>query len=105
MSTSKPKAKKPVFLVLTQEGVTTIRREGESGMGKVTKYSYVQIESCNKKNPERITGGKRPSFASGEFLMDLNFYNKELDANKKKVITFTIKEVDDDEDELDARFS
>jgi hypothetical protein len=28
VSTSKPKAKKPVFLVLTQEGVTTIRREG-----------------------------------------------------------------------------
>ena len=105
MSSTKPKAKKPVFLVLTPEGVTTIRREGESGMGKVTKYSYVQIESCNKRNPERITGGKRPSFATGEFLMDLNFYNKELDANKKKVITFTIREKDEGEDELDARFS
>ena len=92
--------------MLTQEGVTTIRKEGNGGMGKVTRYSYVQIESCNKVNqPVAKAGAKRPSFATGHFLMALNFYNKELDAKKKKVVVFTIAEQNDDESELDARFN
>ena len=95
-----------MFLVLTQEDVITIRREGESGMGKVTRYSYVQIESCNKVNAPTIKpGAKRPSYASGHFLMALNFYNKELDAKNKKVVVFTIREQNDDDAELDARFT
>ena len=49
VSTSKPNAKKDVFLVLTQSGVVTIRRQGDK-MGKVTRYSYVQIESAVKVN-------------------------------------------------------
>ena len=66
-------------------------------MGKVTRYSYVQIESAIKVN---VPGVRRPASTSGQFTMALNFYNKELDAAKKKVIQFTIQEqLDPSEDD------
>jgi len=74
-------------------------------MGKVTRYSYVQIESAVKVN-EGQGKIRRQAAASGYFTIALNFYNKELDANKKKTIQFTIKEADDDEgDEESKSFS
>ena len=71
-------------------------------MGKVTRYSYVQIESALKVN-EQKTGGRRPAGATGYFTMALNFYNKDLDANKKKIIKFTIKEHEDDDEEEESK--
>ena len=71
-------------------------------MGKVTRYSYVQIESAVKVNAPKA-GGRRPAAASGYFTMALNFYNKDLDANKKKIIQFTIKEHDEDDEEEESK--
>ena len=72
-------------------------------MGKVTRYSYVQIESAVKVNEPGIK--RRNAVASGYFTIALNFYNKELDAAKKKVIKFTIREHDDTEEEESKSFS
>ena len=36
--------------------------------------------------------------------MALNFYNKDLDANKKKIIQFTIRENDDDEEDEENKY-
>ena len=89
--------------MLTQTGVATIRRLDNGQMGKVTRYSYVQIESAVKVNEAPKFGrqqtARRGAVATGSFMMALNFYNKDLDANKKKIIHFTIAERDDDDDD------
>ena len=71
-------------------------------MGKVTRYSYVQIESAVKVNDPKFgrqMTARRGAAATGSFTMALNFYNKDLDANKKKIIQFTIAERDDDDED------
>ena len=65
-------------------------------MGKVTHYSYVQIESAGKYKPENAQPG---SGMSGTFTIAVNFYNKDLDASKKKIIRFTCEERDDKDEE------
>lgn len=96
VSSTKPNVTKSVFLILTQNGLATIRRTKDSGMGKVTHYSYVQIESAGKYKPENAQPG---SGMSGTFTIAVNFYNKDLDASKKKIIRFTCEERDDKDEE------
>ena len=102
ISTSKPKVEKSVFLVLTQTGVLTVRRK-QNEMGKVTRYSYVQIESAEKEKDPRLN--KRQAQTNDQFTIRVNFYNKDLDASKKKVIKFKCHEraEDDDSDEEEMK--
>ena len=71
-------------------------------MGKVTRYSYVQIESAEKEKDPKLS--RRQADTQDNFTIKINFYNKDLDVSKKKVIKFVCKEnIDDEEDEEETK--
>ena len=80
-----------------------MRRNPDDSMGKVTRYSYVQIESAEQEKQPKLN--KRQAQTEDAFTIRVNFYNKDLDASKKKVIKFKCHEraEDDDSDEEEMK--
>ena len=73
---------KPVFLLLTIDGIITLRTDENKTISrykKISRYSYLQIESVTKIETNPI---------SGNFKFNLHFYHKDLDKKKAKILTF-----------------
>jgi len=76
-----------------------VRHNADDSMGKVTRYSYVQIESAEKEKDPRLN--KRQAQTEEQFTIRVNFYNKDLDVNKKKVVKFKCNERAEEDDSDD----
>ena len=81
--------------MLGRESIVAVERTGtEPGTKQIAIHSYVQIESCD------LLPSYRDTKHLGDFGIQLNFYQKKLDAAKKQVMIYECREkVIDSEEE------
>lgn len=87
MSSKKPSAPKSCFLLLTSDGIITLRTNEHKTISKhkkISRYSYLSIESVHRIE----TSSPIP----GIFQFRLHFYNKDLDKKKAKSLLFTCED-------------
>lgn len=78
--------------MLTKEGIITLRTDQSQTINrhkKISRYSYLSIESVTKIETNPI-----PGF----FKFNIHFYHKDLDKKKSKLITFICTEKEQEEE-------